>query len=384
MAGEHVNELHQLYFAGRHGFLVNSNDGFYQRGKSYGMETKLFVAAKYLDHKERLGGLRPVLTKVAAECHVGRDFVAKIERELEENDRVLTPEEIYLARDNPIGPGSMSMSREDFFVLYMLYRQQPTRSLKSYVYWLFCCTGTIVSESTVSRWFHDAFPIRGRLCMPNLVPYDKFRPRNMEKAWEYLDNIARISPERLKYGDEKSLKGKAIFNKLARRDVLTGLVPPTMTDPDFRNTYSIIGICGICTRSSPVRYRIMDATVDANLFSMEIESAISHRYLRAGDVLILDNAEIHTGKDNSVIEEWLWEEHMVLVLFLPARAPEWNPIELMWNCLTQRLKFFDLSSLNGTHRVVLAAAKILNEITHDEIFRFYKKSGVFNLHGHKR
>ena len=80
MAGEHVNELHQLYFAGRHGFLVNSNDGIYQRGKSYGMETKLFVAARYLDHKERLGGLSPVLTKVAAECHVGWDFVAKIER----------------------------------------------------------------------------------------------------------------------------------------------------------------------------------------------------------------------------------------------------------------------------------------------------------------
>ena len=49
------------------------------------METKLFVVAKYLDHKERLGGLRPVLTKVAAECHVRWDFVAKIERELEEN-----------------------------------------------------------------------------------------------------------------------------------------------------------------------------------------------------------------------------------------------------------------------------------------------------------
>ena len=59
--------------------------------------------------------------------------------------------------------------------------------------------------------------------MPNLVPYDKFRPGNMEKAWEYLNHIARISPERLKYGDEKSLKGKSIFNKLARRDVLMGL-----------------------------------------------------------------------------------------------------------------------------------------------------------------
>ncbi len=112
--------------------------------------------------------------------------------------------------------------------------------------------------------------------MPNLVPYDKFRPGNMEKAWEYLDHIARISPERLKYGDEKSLKGKSIFKKLARRDVLTGLVPATTTDPDLRNTYSIIGICGICTRSMPARYQIMDATVDANLFSLEIESTIAN------------------------------------------------------------------------------------------------------------
>ncbi len=103
MAREHVNKLHQLYFAGHHGFLVNSNDGFYQRGKSYVMETKLFVAAKCLDHKERLGGLRPVLMKVTAECHVGWDFVAKIERELVENDRVFTPGDIYGARIMPSG-----------------------------------------------------------------------------------------------------------------------------------------------------------------------------------------------------------------------------------------------------------------------------------------
>jgi hypothetical protein len=78
--------------------------------------------------------------------------------------------------------------------------------------------------------------------VPNLVPYNKFRPCNTEKAWEYLHHIAKISPEGLKYGDKKSMKGKSIFNKLARRDVLTGLVLPTMTDPDLRITYSIIGI----------------------------------------------------------------------------------------------------------------------------------------------
>ena len=71
-----------------------------------------------------------------------------------------------------------------------------------------------------------------------------------------------------------------------------------------------------------MRYRITDTTVDADLFSLEIESVIAHRYLQAGDVLILDNAANHTGKDNTVLEEWLWTEHMVLVLFLPAHAPE--------------------------------------------------------------
>ncbi len=50
------------------------------------MDTKLFIATRYLEHNARLGGSRPVLMEVAAECRVGKDFVAKVERELMEND----------------------------------------------------------------------------------------------------------------------------------------------------------------------------------------------------------------------------------------------------------------------------------------------------------
>jgi hypothetical protein len=46
MAGDPTNGLHQLYFASHHGILVNSNDGFYQHGKSYGMGMKLFSVVK--------------------------------------------------------------------------------------------------------------------------------------------------------------------------------------------------------------------------------------------------------------------------------------------------------------------------------------------------
>ncbi len=116
---------------------------------------------------------------------------------------------------------------------------------------LYRIRGTIVSGSIVSRWFNHTFQICGRLCMPKLVPYNKFRPCNIEKAVEYIKVLARINPSQLKYADKKSLKGREIYNKLARQDPLTEIVPPTMTDPDLRNTYSIIGICGILRRSTP-------------------------------------------------------------------------------------------------------------------------------------
>jgi hypothetical protein len=79
MAGDNINEVHRLYFADKHTVLVNSNGGFYQQGKSNAMDMKLFVAAKYLNHKEMWGGLQPILSRIAAECHVGWDFVAKSE-----------------------------------------------------------------------------------------------------------------------------------------------------------------------------------------------------------------------------------------------------------------------------------------------------------------
>ena len=97
---------------------------------------------------------------------------------------------------------------------------------------------------------------------------------------------------------------------------------------------------------------------------------------------MMDNAANHTGKENTVMEDWLWEEHSIFTLFLPARTPEWNPIELVWNCLTQRLKHYDWDHLSALYRVVHAAIYVLDRITHEEVERFYEKSGVFTLHGH--
>jgi hypothetical protein len=140
--------------------------------------------------------------------------------------------------------------------------------------------------------------------------------------------------------------------------------------------------CGISRRTTPVKYRITESTVDAELFAMEMEDAVASGFLRPGDVLVMDNAANHTGKENTVLEDWLWNDHSIFALFLPARTPEWNSIELLWNCLSMRLKHNDWDNIHGSSRVVHAAIHILDRITHREVERFYRKSGVFDLHGH--
>ncbi len=126
------------------------------------MDNKLFVATKYLDHKERLNGMQPSISKVALECSVSKKFVVKIEHELMENSRILAPEEILITCGLPIGLGSWSMNDEDIFILYLLYWQDSRQSLKIYVL-VICCTGTIVLSSTMLQWFNHAFPVHGQL-----------------------------------------------------------------------------------------------------------------------------------------------------------------------------------------------------------------------------
>ncbi len=299
---------------------MNKERGYYCRGKQYGMEKKLAVAATYQHHKQLCRG-RPSLSSIAHEHEVDRKFVRKIESELYRNDgRVVSPEEVTLdmVSRRTLGPGTIALDQADCFALYCLMHSKPTQSLGSYVNKLYCLRGAMVLKMTVSRFFNHASPIRAGLCVPNLVPYDRFRPRNIEKAIEYIRALARIDPGRLKYANEKSLIGKDICNKLARRDPFTGIVPPTMADLDLRNTYSIIGICGISRQSTPVQYRITESTVDAELFALEVEDAVATRFLWPGDVLVMDNAANHTGKENTVLEDWLWEENSIFALFLPA------------------------------------------------------------------
>lgn len=94
-----------------------------------------------------------------------------------------------------------------------------------------------------------------------------------------------------------------------------------------------------------------------------------------GDILVLDNAAIHTGKECDALDEWLWEYHGIFVLLLPARTPEWNPIELIWQILVRRLGLYSLSEvarqIAGVDSVAYAAHDVLGSITREEVVQSY-------------
>ena len=240
-------------------------------------------------------------------------------------------------------------------------------------------TGCDVSTATISRFLNWSCPFKGSLCNGNIVPIDKFRPDNFLRATEYLDAISRISPYRLKFGDEKLLKGAEVYCRKNRRNPLNGVVPPIVTNSDFRNTYTLLGLAGIDRRGgSAFFHKIHDNKNDAHEFGIFIEAALEAGFLMNWDVLVIDNARYHDGGDNKYLAEWLWDDYRILVLFLPTRTPEWNPVENVWAVLVRRLKIFPLSVLKRVqaHAVAFAAHHILNHIDFEMVERFYRKCSL--------
>ena len=81
------------------------------------------------------------------------------------------------------------------------------------------------------------------------------------------------------------------------------------------------------------------------------------------------------GGAYQTLEDFLWEEHRILIIYLPARTPEWNPMELVWGILVRRLGLYNLSAIrqHNTNAIAHAASAILKNVTHEDVWKFYKK-----------
>ena len=100
-------------------------------------------------------------------------------------------------------------------------------------------------------------------------------------------------------------------------------------------------------------------TIDAEYFIVLILEMVQDSFLLPKEVLIPDNAAVHCGGAVQELDNFLWNRKVdrvqlqILVLFLPTRAPELNPIELIFHILAKRLKSFHYRNLVGINNGVL-------------------------------
>ena len=106
-----------------------------------------------------------------------------------------------------------------------------------------------------------------------------------------------------------------------------------------------------------------------------IVKAVNRGFILLLDILISDNAYYHWGGECATLEGYLWEEHNVLIIYLPTRTTEWNLIELVWNVKLRCLGQFPPSVINsyGANAIAHLATDVLNGFSHEDIWKLYVK-----------
>jgi len=373
-----VAHHHHIYFAVIMAFCtevwsaghdVNVNGGVYCNGAAYTMDRKLQVAMKFRELVAEIGENAVSSRKLGKEAGVSHVFAQKVINECKAGG-IIDPSSIVPNR--PYGVGSIVFDARDEAILLDLRNQNPQRTLDDYRRQLYRLTGTDASESTICEWFLRGHDFAGGMRVSNLVPRDKFTDENVERFLDYQEKIQQLDPRRIKFGDEKLLKGAELYSRKVRRCPQTGKVEDVTVDSDFRNTYSIVGFCGIDQRTAPFQYTLYEYTNDASAFCKAVEEAVENNFLLTGDALVLDNASYHRFGEAASLEDWLWEEFRILLIYLPTRSPELNPIELLWHTLVQRLKNWPLAHDRPRRdAVAFAAASIMASFTHADVAKTY-------------
>lgn len=357
------------------GLHTNRYGGHYEQGKSYSADKKLEVATVIARLSSEFG-VDPTNSAVSREAKVGPAFVRKVKEELKENQRVLHPDEISQARLK--GVGVLAVTEVDEEYLLFLRFTDNTRSNQSYVEELFFHTGTLVSESFISDWFANRFDHSGKFKVGCLVPLDKYKEENIARYFEYCQFIQAINdPSRLKFGDEKHLDGADLYKRKVRPNPVTGEVDGILVEGGFRDRFNINAIMGLDPNKPPLFVSIEEDTNDAASYMAFVILALLSGYFNPWDIFVIDNWTGHLNAEAAMLEDLLWNyvgpdglPMRILVVYLPTRSPELNPIELVFQILVQRLKKECLLGVRAYSALARDFAyKVFGEMTHLDMLK---------------
>ena len=178
----------------------------YNVGKKYSAETytSIFkVAVKY----KKVVGVYPLPTHLSKMTLVSFKVAKKALKYISGESAVLHKPSGY----GHSGIGSMKLTMTNQFYLLGLYHKDPSAPLYAYVTKLYAFSGTKVSVTTISKWFHTSFKFKATCRKPSIFPEQKFSEDNIRKFNYYVNLVSYFDHSRFVFTDEKPMRGVDIY-----------------------------------------------------------------------------------------------------------------------------------------------------------------------------
>ena len=328
-------------------------------------------------YKNKNEGKYPTQREFASLCRISKRTAQKI-IDVDKKKRTLHMRQNNKTR-GVINHGSRKLSFADQMFLLSLYFENPQYSIVQYQQMLQMYSGTIVSVSVISRWFNKSLPFKSSMRKTSLLPHRKYTIENIEKLKTYTNFISQVHSSKLVFADEKLVRGADIYNATTRRCPLSGKVPFIKTKFKLRNRYNLMAAVRLYEPQDKCCFYKMGTFVGNSLsFLSFVMEMVKTGFLKSGDILVLDNARIHSSDYCEFLAPTLLQVANIMIIHLPAYSPELNPIELCFNLFSQILKNTDLRSVenHSDMEFLYIFSLILNNIKGTDIKKMYQKVGI--------
>ena len=360
---------------------MNAHGGMYVKGQRYSHTRKIEVANAYynLFYSELLDRT-PTAKQVGTYAGVSKWYARKVINEINTIGDIIDPDLIHEMNKIHKRQRKYKMSIEHECFILALRKEAPHRENFDYVKQLEEKHGIKICEKTISNFFvyNKSFIHSGKFRVPNKVPIDKFTTPNMIRVYEFRQKMLLFIDfvERMNFLDEKHIVNRDCHPKKVRADPLTGQCPAIFVSGDFRDAFNVFAcISASKLKKKPIAYNIQRNKGDAVSFVAFINDMIANRWLMHDEILIMDNSAVHIGKEAKIITDILWDSVIddrplrILIIYLPTRSPELNPIERIFNILSKRIRSYRHNKTTIASAVLNTATEVMDQFDIELITR---------------
>ncbi len=210
-----------------------------------------------------------------------------------------------------------ALGKPELQILHEMVIKKPDKTLAEYCQLFHNETDILIGKSIMDRAFKKLNITRKK---KSYYAQEQERPDVQKKRNDYIDSISSKNPETFIFLDESGADMR-MDNEYARAKSCDRVkaAKPFQRGQKF-SLLSAIGILGI------IDFIYVELAITADIFLHFITNMLCPK-LKKGQVVLMDNANIHTSSE---IKDAI-EKRGAILVYLPPYSPDLSPIEKMWS-----------------------------------------------------